>query len=100
MKEPKPFRSPHTSPGFPEAEAAILIFLELAKKKSTYLHRKLAHTPYSTPLPLFRCCTHMSIVIRRVGPHISSAEPQYSQRGSALFFKPLRSSAGWERCVS
>lgn len=30
MKEMKPFRSPRTSPSFPEAEAAILIILELA----------------------------------------------------------------------
>lgn len=32
MKELKPMRSPHTSPSFPEAEAALLISLELAKK--------------------------------------------------------------------
>lgn len=98
MKELKPFRSPRTSPSFPETEAAILIFLELAKKIPTSLRQKLhtrhtvVHFPFSAAMPKY---THTSIVIRRIGPHISSAEPRYSQRGSALFFKPLRSSSGW-----
>lgn len=55
----------------------------------------------SSPLVLLLCqSTHTSIPIRRAGPLISLAEPRYSQKGSALFFKPLRSSVGWERCMS
>lgn len=96
MKELKPFRSPRTSASFPEAEAAILIFLELTKKKEIPIS-----TPYFISLvPLLCRSTDTSIVMRRAGPYISLAEPQYSQRGSGLFFKPLRSSVGWDRCMS
>lgn len=104
MKELKPFRSPRTSPSFLEAEAAILIFLKLAKKSPhLYTENGTNAKQYSTSLFALLCPsthTHASVVIRRAGPHISSAKPQYSQRGSALFFKPLRSSSGCERCVS
>lgn len=51
-------------------------------------------------VPLLCRSTDTSIVMRRAGPYISLAEPQYSQRGSGLFFKPLRSSVGWDRCMS
>lgn len=49
MKAPKPFRSARTSPSFPEAEAAILIFLKLAKKIPRICTENCA---YSIPLPL------------------------------------------------
>lgn len=55
MKELKPFRSPRTSPSFPEAEAAILISLELTKKEIPISTLKTAQPPYRIPLPLFRC---------------------------------------------
>lgn len=103
MKELKPFRSPRTSASFPEAEAAILIFLELTKKKDPHIYSEncTAAIQNSTSLvPLLCRSTDTSIVIRRAGPYISLAEPQYSQRGSGLFFKPLRSSVGWDRCMS
>lgn len=44
--------------------------------------------------------THASIVKRQTGPHIASVRPLYSPRGSSVLFKTLRSSSGWERCVS
>lgn len=52
MKEPKPFRSPRTSPSFPEAEAAILIFLELAKKEK----KKPIYTENCTPTIQYSTC--------------------------------------------
>lgn len=55
MKELKPFRSPRTSASFPEVEAAILIFLELTKKKKIPISTlKTAQPPYRIAFPLFR----------------------------------------------
>lgn len=77
--------------------------LRAHKKRDPHIYSEncTAAIQNSTSLvPLLCRSTDTSIVIRRAGPYISLAEPQYSQRGSGLFFKPLRSSVGWDRCTS
>ena len=100
MKGTKPFRSARTSPSFPEAEAAILIFLKLAKKDSPYLHWKLC-IQYSTSPHSAAILKHTCRLLQGALVLIFHQQSLGRQgRGSAPFFKPLRSSAGWERCVS
>lgn len=73
MKEPKPFRSPRTSPSFPEAQAAILIFLELTKKNPhLYTENCIYGIHYFTFLfsSAMLDYTHTSIDVKRIGPHI------------------------------
>lgn len=90
MKELKPFSSPRTSSSFPEVEAAILIFLELAKKFPISTP-KTAHTPYFFASLFPQLCPNKHTVCSRYKAH-ESAEPPYSLRGSAPFIKHLRNS--------
>ena len=85
MKAPKPFRSARTSPSFPEAEAAILIFLELAKKIPRICTENCT---YSIPLPLIpplyvalALIFHQQSLGRQRGDQPRSPSPSEAPRG-------------------
>ena len=85
MKAPKPFRSARTSPSFPEAEAAILIFLELAKKIPRICTENCT---YSIPLPLIpplyvalALIFHQQSLGRQRGDQLRSPSPSEAPRG-------------------